>query len=495
MILVLVLDATSKFPYTGLHYASRLDYGNFDQCLSVDHKYEGGRILGKHCNAGLLIPDLGGNITDINAYFKLAVCMPDGCTAKDYNTIARHFIKIFPPLFQDERCQTVDSGTDLTATDIVTITIFAICIALMIVSTIYDFYLHKTESKSIHPACLAFSVLSNGRKLLHISKNSKDQIQTFHGLKVISMMWVVAGHGFAVWPHISITNKRDVESFLHQRYSLYISTAHLAVDTFFFISGFLLAFQYLKSKTKPLMVQVSSIPYMYVHRYLRLTPACLTQTWYLSADMQMFLLSPLILIPISLNLRRSSGFKVSIVELFILNLFCIAMPMALKLVFQDYGNEYDTHSRLINYFMGMMLGLFMRVKQDKPFLYGIDRKYVSITNLITWIIILLGMLATVICYQEVEMNHGYTSLSVFYSLMRPAWCIGLSWIVYSCYHGYGGFVNWLLCLPVFQIGGRLTYCMYLVHLSVIMYYTLTIRTYWYFSDYNVVSIIFLLLLF
>ncbi|KAJ8948704.1 hypothetical protein NQ314_008368 [Rhamnusium bicolor] len=166
---------------------------------------------------------------------------------------------------------------------------------------------------------------------------------------------------------------------------------------------------------------------------------CLPQTWYLSADMQMFLLSPLIIIPITLNLRKSSGFMVSMIELLILNLFLIALPMCLKLFVQQYRNDYDTHSRLINYFIGMMLAVFMRAKQDKPFLYMIKKEHIDITNLVVWIVMLLGMLTTVMCYQEIQiMSDSHVSKSVFDPLMRPAWCIGLSWIVYSSYHGYGG---------------------------------------------------------
>lgn len=59
-----VLDASSKFPYTGLMFVSKFDYGNFDQCLTVDHHYEGGRILGKHCTVGLVIPDPSDDMTD-----------------------------------------------------------------------------------------------------------------------------------------------------------------------------------------------------------------------------------------------------------------------------------------------------------------------------------------------------------------------------------------------------------------------------------------------
>lgn len=41
----------------------------------------------------------------------------------------------------------------------------------------------------------AFSIYTNTKKLLHASKGTREQIQIFHGLKFISMMWIIAGHG------------------------------------------------------------------------------------------------------------------------------------------------------------------------------------------------------------------------------------------------------------------------------------------------------------
>ncbi|KAJ8922574.1 hypothetical protein NQ315_007604 [Exocentrus adspersus] len=533
-----LLDASSKFPYSGLGYASKMDYGNFDQCVSVDYSFNGTRVLGKHCTVGMVLPDMNDNMSDPNTYYRLAMCRPDGCSASDFNYMLQSLVTLdIPAPFQEIMCQTAEANKPFTASDIAVLTIFAVVIFLMTVSTAYDTYLHYNELKSSHPLLLAFSVLSNGRKLLHISKHStsKEHIETFFGLRVISMMWIVAGHGFVGWQNVSVSNRDVVNNWLDQRYALYITTSPLAVDTFFYMSGFLLAFQYLKSKSKPVMKQVLSIPHMYIHRYLRLTPAvlmiyltvisffkhmgsgplwpsqeslakscrehwwafflyiqnyynykdlCITQTWYLSADMQMFILSPLILIPLSIILKRKSGFAISMSELLVLNLFCTFMPMLLKFHIRDYDNEYDTHSRLINYFIGMMLGVFMREKIDKPFLYIVKEQHRYLINILMWTFILLGLLATIVCYQEVLMWHDYDSTVLLDSLKRPAWCIGLSWITYSCYHGYGGFVNWILCRPIFQILGRLTYCIYLVHGSVIIYYILCTRVPWFFTNYN-----------
>lgn len=60
---------------------------------------------------------------------------------------------------------------------------------------------------------------------------------------------------------------------------------------------------------------------------------------------------------------------------------------------------------------------------------------------------------------------------------------------YSKYFAYSGIVNWILTRPIFQVGGKLSYCMYLLHINVIGYILLTIRTRLYFSDYNQVLLI------
>ncbi|KAG5870080.1 hypothetical protein JTB14_021372 [Gonioctena quinquepunctata] len=537
-VLFNLFDASSKFPYSGVSAASRSDYGNFDQCLSIDHEYNGGRIFGKFCYPGLILADFNNiSNTDSDSLYKLSTCIPEACVASDYNSIFSTLLNgNFPGSFFDFMCASKNDEREYGPLFIITMLIICGCVTAMVVSTTYDVYLHQKQLKSHHPLLLAFSVYSNGLKILETSNGNKEQIQVFHGLKTISMLWVICGHGFVGWRTLPVDNYQNVIDVQKSLYIFYATSAPLAVDTFFFISGFLLAYQYLKMKARPLMVHITSIPQLIIHRYLRLTPAvlmlylvtvsilphlgsgplwnsaidtvvnrcyddwwpfflyiqnyytypvepCLVHTWYLSADMQMFLLSPLVMIPVAILLKDTSRLKMCMFCLLILNIFLTALPMALKLTVQDYTNNYDTHSRLINYFIGIMLGTFMRVRLDKPFLYN-KVKRLSLVNLMIWVVVLLGMLATTICYQEVERNHGYESKQVFYSLMRPAWCIGLSWIVYSSCHGYGGIVSWFLSRPIFQVLGRLSYCIYIVHGLVVVHRILTNRTRLHSSDYD-----------
>ncbi|CAG9826625.1 unnamed protein product [Diabrotica balteata] len=534
-----LFDATAKFPWSGLATGSYFDWGNYDQCIKIRHDYTQGSILGKYCVHGLLIPSPKVNMSNpqLNDFYKLGLCMPDACTAADYNELVNVINLGYVFIFQDQACHTKDDLDRYSWQDITMVVVLAIFAFLMVVSTMYDVYLKLNKKKSIHPICVAFSVYTNGRKIIQTSKNNREQIQIFNGIKTISMAWVIAGHGMGGWNNFSVTNNDDVEFKAKHTSTFYVSGAKLAVDTFFYMSGFLLAYTYIKQKSKPLVLHIKQLPYLVLHRYIRLTPAvamlffvfmsifghlgsgplwvagmdeirkpcrshwlpfflyaqnyvnkddiCIIPTWYLSADMQLFLLSVLILIPLTVLLNGDkSNFKRVMIICLGLNVFFTLVPLVTQLVWPDYKNEYDTHTRVIDYTMGIMMGIFIRERKEKPFLYGKISKP-GLTNFLIWILILAMMGVLVVFYQVIIISMDYSDRAVagFYTICRPLWCLGLSWMVYSSYHGYGGIVNWILVRPTLQITAKLSYCMYLIHGLVITHATLITRERLFFSDW------------
>lgn len=84
--------------------------------------------------------------------------------------------------------------------------------------------------------------------------------------------------------------------------------------------------------------------------------------------------------------------------------------------------------------------------------------------------------------------------SVYITFVRPSWALALSWVIFACIFGYGGPVDWFLSLPVFQIVSRLTYSMYIVHLTIIVIVLSNTKTPLYFNNFYLVrfySLIFL----
>lgn len=92
------------------------------------------------------------------------------------------------------------------------------------VSSFYTFTEHKKDAsvlcfcfeivESKHPILIAFSVYTNGRKILHTTESS-SQILCFNGIKVISMFWVIAGHRYSAAQSLQVINIDDTFKVLN----------------------------------------------------------------------------------------------------------------------------------------------------------------------------------------------------------------------------------------------------------------------------------------
>ena len=212
--------------------------------------------------------------------------------------------------------------------------------------------IEKPSGSKVKPLdfIIAFSLFQTVPTLLATKQNA-SVITNLNGLRVISMFWVILGHTF-FWlfqtDKIRVDNLLEIRTLL-ERFSFQAINpgAFFAVDTFFFLSGVLVAYIVLRQMNK----RKGRFPFVqyYVHRYLRLTPSygfilffawfltpylsygprislhnpyahqcskywwtnflyinnfipwelteqCVGWSWYLANDMQFYVISPLILI-------------------------------------------------------------------------------------------------------------------------------------------------------------------------------------------------------
>ncbi|XP_045479180.1 O-acyltransferase like protein-like [Harmonia axyridis] len=553
-------DSSSRIFKNGLTATSQLDLGNYDLCLSIDDNLDNVHILGKYCSTQweTAVPkgaleelifimekynpmhlltnktylDSFQNVvkyeapSDEKIYLTGSICIPDACSPIEFKKVFNPYI--YPVVDLECNCLTKD-GPYLSVSE----TIITICIGVILLvvigTTIYHVWFYNKYEVDPHELIKAFSAFHNGKKLITISKGNPDQIQCIHGLRFLSMIWVIAGHSFSSGTSFPQMNKDDVDEWKTKLYSEYIQAGHYAVDTFFFLSGLLLAYGYMKQmKGVEVASQIKGIPLMILNRYIRLTPAvaalffvsisffkslgngpmwylyvnyvndtckniwlkyflyiqnygpaedmCYLQTWYLSADMQMFVVAPIVLIPAALYFRKN--LRVVIASLSGLIVFCVGLTIAIRYIVDDYTNEYDTHSRLSNYLVGIIGGIIMHTLRGK------DIKINKVVNLVTWIITLSVMVFLILYLHDVVQNPTVDKTNFFYALQRPIWSAGILWIVFSCHFGYGGIINDILSIPCFQIGSRLSYCMYIVHFMVIFLYSGSLRTYQLVNDYT-----------
>ncbi|XP_050307252.1 nose resistant to fluoxetine protein 6-like [Anthonomus grandis grandis] len=524
-VLLQMVDANSKIPYTGLFVRTNLDLGSYDECIDIDLTEDDIRLLGKHCTGGLILPselfNLETNVS-LHDYYVLSTCVPNACTPKDLINLL-NIPEEYAPLLNDFACST-KQGLPMQWQDY-TFLAFSLLICLnILVATLSDIYLaSKVSNNGFRLFAKAFSLAHNGKQLLKTSKGSVEQIQVIHGLRVISMAWVILGHTFSTFINAPGINRSYLKEFEWSRKSTHITSLHLAVDTFFFLSGLLLAYQYLKQKPTSLLVHLKRIPLMYFQRYVRLTPVvasafiilttvfmhtgngplfyagiqsekdrclkhwlafftytqnyvapedmCMAHTWYLSADWQLFLISPIILIPVAILIK--THFKWIMGHLLIFNLLVgTALPMVLKMFYHNSSNLFETHTRLNVYFMGFMLGVYMREKQDSKW------RLSKATNLLFWVTALLILIATTLAYKEVQLARYYDNdftYDMYFVLLRVFWSLGLAWVIFACHSGYGGFVNQMLTTPTMQVLSKLTFCMYITHACPILYLRLTVK--------------------
>lgn len=103
---------------------------------------------------------------------------------------------------------------------------------------------------------MSFSLISNFKAIFN-QKVGSDTVPCIHGLRSISMAWVILGHlciiAFKYSQNLEYKRSMD-KMFLFQT----IMNGHYSVDTFFFISGFLIAFLYFRTNAKGKLDKLTS---------------------------------------------------------------------------------------------------------------------------------------------------------------------------------------------------------------------------------------------
>lgn len=126
-----------------------------------------------------------------------------------------------------------------------------------------------------------------------------------------------------------------------------------------------------------------------------------------------------------------------------------------------------THTNAGNYFAGLGMALFyLHLKKNR-----IDiSKYKSFTFLF-YAIFPIGLLSWLSAYLFYTNNFEKPAiwLAIYAAVSKNVWGILGAVMGFAFLAGVGGIIRRIFYLPIFQPIGRLTYCIYLVHMCVLRF--------------------------
>ncbi|KAH8280769.1 hypothetical protein KR054_010702, partial [Drosophila jambulina] len=529
-----MIDSWGNLP-AGLLVGNWWDLGNFDECLGIDHTdaTTGRHVRGKYCFAKIMpAPSLSKALV-----MKTALCFPASCSAANMDTLLR---RLFQQLLNVEigtgvgivdeaTCQTAETEPydGLTVITIVLLSILAAAVGL---STCYDYFCARDE-KSLPAVVRAFSARANSRALFRLvdTKANPNVIDCLHGIRCLSFIWVVFCHDYLVFAMAPNMNMSYLLTWINSVFSLFVKHGVYAVDSFFFLSGLLLVVIALRSmdRNKGRL----NIPMMYLHRYLRLTPLlaiailvymkilplmssgplqgkggfddydsckdtwyltllyvqnvatnelCISHSWYLAVDMQLYIFAPFLLIALYRWGRKAAAGIFVLMLLLACCLFSIMVINDLSL----YGDEsmrklyYATNTRASPYLIGLLFGYFLHLNRGRSF------KLSRLAVLGGWLVC-LSLLAACIFAVYGQNTLPIVEEAFYVTLTRIAWPLALCWVVFACMHGYGGLASEILTSPLWQPMSKLSYSAYIFHMFIESLNMSMTRTNTYFSDYQV----------
>ncbi|OXA43963.1 Nose resistant to fluoxetine protein 6 [Folsomia candida] len=217
----------------------------------------------------------------IKLFPSVGVCFPNTCEQSDIEQI---LMNIFHSVLYDyptngtgkmwpavEFCY-VGKKPDLDAGDFSVIALLGVITALVVVSSVVDIWLNrgvdKPPKRGVAFQCLnSFSMYTNIPRWLS-TRATADDLGCLHGIRFLSTAWVILAHTWFVVIYIPYWNLVDVKMLQEKIMIMTVINSTVAVDTFFVLSGLLVAYNVLKmlTKTKGKL----NIPMFYIHRYLSL---------------------------------------------------------------------------------------------------------------------------------------------------------------------------------------------------------------------------------
>ncbi|CAK9821800.1 Nose resistant to fluoxetine protein 6 [Anthophora retusa] len=380
----------------------------------------------------------------------------------------------------------------------------------------------KEGKKGFWLTCLiAFNPIVNGSKIISTDPAARESLTCLHGLRVLSLGWVVMVHTYL--QVYSIAENKTLRTVAERTFMFQtIGNATFSVDTFFFISGLLVTILFYRSagnlkndKDSYWKTCCTKFIIMILYRFIRLTPAylfvlgingivikhtltrtvfspvvidhltcdkfwwrnalyvnslyprkemCMLWSWYMANDTQFYILGIFLLLLSIKYLKAVVGVVLFLIVSSWFTTFSVAYSndyvARVQEPFALFDELYDKPwLRAGPYFVGIITGYIL-------FKTNCKLKLPLVTRTIGWILSSVIMFSVV--YGLYPGNLTVPVSSVYAALGHTAWAISVSFIVIQCCTGSARMIDSLLSLRLMYPLSRLTYCAYLVHPLIMM---------------------------
>ncbi|KAH7638651.1 acyltransferase-like protein [Dermatophagoides farinae] len=317
----LMFDSSGRLIRPGFISGTITDFGDYDQCLAIDHHHNDRMIQARYClmTIRLPIPPVNEKIIfngtryenrwpskwwndpRYRFYYRIvsALCLPSTCQRNEIEQIARKVFENFEFTIQVEACQTrmEQESNELDFGQKFSIFVLSICISFAIIGTIIDCYKRQCcmndDDTIIMEFWKGFSLLYNTEKLFTITTYDNDyrvkpgetlttphtELTAIHGLRFLLIMWVITCHttnfaplGLYDQPMIASRFANSIQ-IVRDFWTQFVISGSLSVSGFFIISGLISLHTAMKNR----QAFLQSVPYWkyILLRWLRFAPPLL----------------------------------------------------------------------------------------------------------------------------------------------------------------------------------------------------------------------------
>lgn len=564
---VRLIDASGKYP-TGLFQGTISDIGAYDECIEtiVHDQFGHVQTSGQYCNVYIKMvndtsfidemlpaflmtnkrsPELFHLLEDERVQgLRVGICTMSDCTKEDMQNIANTLAEGIAKVTVSD-CVTGEP-VPITTFQYAIMAIGAINVLLVILSTAYDKYATKKnyQRTMVVKILCAFSVPRNTRLLLYVNRNKQSEAYCYrflHGLRFISLFWIVLGHASMAFDPV-VSRFANVLEATGSWFFCTFSTAFLSVDTFFYLSGFLLTFNVIKVDMSAWVIIIVAL----IRRFIRVTVPVIfvilgfflvplffwgpnskllyenfyeevnsrwwqwllhvrnfykssnlesfSQLWYLSTDFQLFVVCIFIL---ALLRKRQTWMKWTFVALSLLCSAFSAWQMqtgkylpVIPSVIKNINTMADTFNEVYmmptfhgaSYFVGCLTAILLQ-KYRKA-------EISLVTEVVMWCASAACAVTCILArhrWNSGTIDPGAWQDVAFAFFDRLLWSVFLGWLTIACARGRAGFIGTFLSWEAFVPLSRMSFGVYLVHLPYFVAMCFVSRERMFYSMLGVIS--------